>query len=730
MSPHRQRSRTSLRIPRSATRGRLTAAVIALCAVAHAAPVAADMVPGLRVMLHPSAAPRGTLPDGTRAKLERVAGTALAITAVTRTGALELALPGPVDDAIASRLAKLLREDRAVLWAQPMRAPRATAKVAPSDARFRAPDRRLLVRLADGVAEDWSTLAPRFAERLGTPVAAQRKIGNVWLLSLLTARAPDALAAAADTLQQDPEVMYADAVRRMVPQQVPDDPLFAIQWSLSSPAAGVNAPAAWDVQRGSAAITVAVIDTGILPHPDLDGRVLPGYDFVTDAVSARDGDARDPNPRDEGDWADDGDCGDGVPGNDSFFHGLFVSGLIAARTDNGIGIAGMDWAASILPVRTLARCGGTLADVFEGMLWASGVQIAAVPPNPHPARVINMSLAGFGACSSAIQEAVDDALAQGAVVVAAAGNAAMDAEDFSPANCGGVIAVGATDNTGERTGYSNFGRRVDLSAPGGDGGDESSLIVSTHALGTTTPGGPAYAIAAGTSFSTALVSGTVSLMLARNPTLTPGRVLSILQGTTREFPLGTQCRAGSVCGTGLLDAGVAVASTTPASGSLPPNAVPVIEYYRVDIDHYFMTADPGEVAYLDIQLRGIWERTGIVFFAYPDAFLAPPGVQPVCRFHAGGLVDSHFFTANAAECQFVQARWPGTWTLESPAAFWIEVPDASGACRDGTIPVYRFFDNRQDANHRHTPDLSLRRAMNNRGWVPEGTNGVAFCSPA
>ena len=236
-------------------------------------------------------------------------------------------------------------------------------------------------------------------------------------------------------------------------------------------------------------------------------------------------------------------------------------------------------------------------------------------------------------------------------------------------------------------------------------------------------------IAAGTSFSAPLVSGTVSLMLARNPTLTAGRVLSILQGTTREFPLGTQCRAGSLCGAGLLDAGAAVASTPPASATIPPNAIPVIEYYRADNDHYFVTADPNEVAYLDVHMRGVYERTGTVFFAYPDAFLAPPAVQPVCRFYAGGLIDSHFFTASTAECQFVIARWPGTWNLESYAAFWIEVPDASGTCREGTIPIYRFFNNRQDANHRHTPDLSVRRAMVNRGWVPEGPNGVALCSP-
>ena len=705
------------------------AAVAAVAFALLAASAAASTVPGVRVMLHPSAATRGTLPDAMQAKLERIAGTTLTLAATTRTGALELATPEPIDDAVAARIAKALREDRSVLWAEPRRAPRAVAKAASQHPRYNRLDRRLMVRLADGVAEDWASLAPRLAERIGMPLAVERKIGNVWVVSLAIARAPDALAELAAALEQDDAVMYADPVRRMYAQFTPNDPLFPQQWSLSDPLSGVNAPAAWDLQQGSAGFAVAVIDTGIVDHPDLAGRVLPGYDFVTDADRARDGDGRDANPHDEGDWAGDNECGDGVPAFDSFFHGLFVAGLIAANPNNGIGIAGMDFAAKILPVRALARCGGTDADVFEAMLWASGVQIAGVPPNPNPARIINMSLGGFGACSAAIQEAVDDALAQGAVVVVSAGNATLDALDFSPANCSGVITVGATNNAGDRTGYSNFGTRVDLSAPGGESGDESTLILSTYAEGLTTPGAPDYAIASGTSFSAPLVTGTVALMLARNSTLTAGRVLSILQGTAREFPLGTQCRVGSVCGTGLLDAGVALASTIPAAASIPANAIPVIEYYRADVDRYFITADPDEVAHLDVFLRDVYQRTGVVFFAYPDSFLAPPGVKPVCRFYAGGIIDSHFFTASAAECQFVLMRWAGTWQLESPAVFWIETPDANGACREGTIAIYRFFNNRLDANHRLTPDLSVRRAMNNRSWVPEGDNGVAFCSP-
>ena len=402
----------------------------------------------------------------------------------------------------------------------------------------------------------------------------ERQIANVWVLSVALPQSPDTLAQLAAAIQDDPDVQYADPVRRVRPAAAPNDPWYPAQWSLNDPLSGINVEAAWALQP-AAAITVAVIDTGILPHPDLVGRVLAGYDFISDAGRARDGNARDPDPRDEGDWSD-GTCAGAT--YDSFFHGLFVAGQIAANTNNGIGIAGVAAGVRILPVRTLGACGGTFEDVLEGMLWSSGVPIAGVPANTHPARVINMSLGGWGACSSAVQEAIDDALAQGAVVVVSAGNASIDVESFSPANCGGVITVGATGNTGERASYSNFGPRVDLSAPGGDGDDETSLIVSTYAYGSTTPGDPAYAIAAGTSFSAPLVSGTVSLMLARNPTLTAGRVLSILQGTTREFPLGTQCRAGSLCGAGLLDAGAAVASTPPASGiESPASALWVVQ---------------------------------------------------------------------------------------------------------------------------------------------------------
>jgi hypothetical protein len=206
-----------------------------------------------------------------------------------------------------------------------------------------------------------------------------------------------------------------------------------------------------------------------------------------------------------------------------------------------------------------------------------------------------------------------------------------------------------------------------------------------------------------------------------------------MSGTARAFATDSGCGAlAPQCGVGLLDAGLAVRTTILSSSMAPPGTVPVIEYYRADKDHYFLTANPAEIAFVDTQLSPTFQRTGEVFFAWVDPALAPANAQPVCRFYSPlPLIDSHFYTASSSECLFVQAHWPGTWLLENGAAFYVLLPDAAGNCQPGTLPVYRFFDNRQDTNHRYTVDLSVRRAMINREWVPEGNgpNGVGFCSP-
>jgi subtilisin family serine protease len=697
-------------------------------ALALLAPVAgAQTVSQLRLMLHPYAAAPGDLPADALARLQTLAGVPLAISSATRTGGLEFTLPQPISEADANAMLRRLREDRSVLWAEPVRPTISLRSGATSSS---APGNKLMVRLVGDPTPDWGTLLPRWSAMTGAPViSVDRQLGNnTWVLRVQTV-SEDTLAQMAEQLQTDSEVQYADAVTRAHAMLVPNDPLYPNQWTLSDPIGGVNAPAAWDVQTGSPSVTVAVIDTGITAHPDLAGRILPGYDFISDPAMAADGDGRDTDPSDPGDGTRDNECGDGIPGEPSFFHGTFVSGIIAANTNNGVGISGLDWNAKILPVRVLGRCGGTFDDIVDAILWSAGLPVAGAPPNPFPARVINMSLGGAITCPQALQDAINSALTHGTVVVVAAGNSATDVSGFSPASCGGVISVGASTRQGDRASYSNLGLRVDVSAPGGDG------LVQDWILSTGNdpagPGKPDYEFAIGTSFAAPHVAGAASLMLARNANLTPGRVLDLITGSARSFLFGTACMNGAQCGAGLLDISFALQSTLPGASVAPPGTVPVVEYYNPGRDHYFMSANALEQSYVDNVLASAFQRTGELFYAWSDAVLAPLTAVPVCRFYAAGLIASHYFTAIATECQFIVANASAVWLLENPAAFYVLLPDANGICQAGTLPVYKFFNGRYDANQRHTIDLSVRREMINRAWIPQGfgPNHVAFCSP-
>jgi serine protease len=699
----------------------------------------AETVYAIRLRLNPETVAAGPMTPARLAKLEMLAGTKLTQVGMTRTGAFEFALAEPMSAADLAPRLRALRQERSVLWAEPTQPPignrlkRAIAPPAPEPPpAYIGTGNRLMVRLAGDPQPDWGALVPRFTALVGSPVAPVRQIGKVWVLGLMQTVGTDTLASMATRLQADSAVQYADPVLRRYPKFVPNDPYYPVQWSLTDPVGGINVEKAWDLQlqQGAISTTIALIDTGILNHPDLANRLLPGYDFITDAGYARDGTARDADPRDEGDWREEGACG-GFPASPSSWHGTFVTGVMAGDVNNGIGMAGIDLFAQVVPVRVLGECGGTDVDVFEGMLWASGVQIAGVPPNPFPAKVINMSLGGFGTCPNAVQDAIDDALAQGAVVVVAAGNETSDASSFAPAGCNGVITVGATNRKGDITFYSNFGRRIDISAPGGDFDDSGILSLSND--GQTTPGLDAYATEIGTSAAAPHVSGVASMMLARDPTLTAGRVLSILQGTAREFPVGSICRNGNVCGAGILDAGLALASTFPGGGVPPAGAVKVVEFYRSDLDHYYYTWNPDEIYFFTNSPEAKNKPTGQFFFAWASTPGAPPGLLPVCKFFGSPqyFIQSNYYSPSPSECQYVMSHWPGIWTLVDPAAFYVQPADANGQCPGATIPVYRFSNNRKDFNQRMTLDLSVKRAMLNRAWAPDGggPNGVAFCSP-
>jgi serine protease len=708
--------------------------LVVLLAGALTPAMAAETVSRIRLLLHPYIAAPGQLPPGALVNLQALAGVPLTFAGATRTGSLEFNLPQPLDAAAVATMVSRMREDRSVVWAEPVASNAAAKSVVVKTNGKSAPAltrQKLMLRLAPSVLPDWPTLLPRFSAVVGATLTVDHQIGNIWVLTLDTA-VPDAqLANMASQLETDAMIQYADPVQRAVTKVIPNDPDYNQEWALSDPVAGINAPAAWDLQKGNSSIAIAVVDTGITTHPELAGRVLPGYDFISDPARSGDGDGRDNDPSDNGDSTSDGQCFPGSQGEPSSWHGTFVSGIIAANTNNGVGIAGIDWHAMILPVRVLGKCGGTFDDITAGVLWAAGLPVTGVPANPYPARVINMSLGGSTDCPQAMQDAINQALSEGIVVAVAAGNESDDASTSAPANCSGVITVGGSTRQGDRTDYSNFGARVDISAPGGDG-DVANWIFSISNDGTGGPGNPTYKSEIGTSFSAPQVAGTASLMFARNANLTPGRVLNIMSATSRAFPAGTTCAAGGACGAGLLDAGFALQSTPAGDAVAPSNTVPVIEYYRADKDHYFMSANAAEIAFTDTVLSGTFQRTGELFYAWTNPALAPNTAKPVCRFYSRlPLIDSHFYTAIASECQYVLTHEASTWTLENPAAFYVLLPDATGACPASTAPVYRFFDNRNDANQRHTIDLSVQRAMINRGWVPEGSgpNAVAFCTP-
>jgi len=374
-------------------------------------------------------------------------------------------------------------------------------------------------------------------------------------------------------LSADPDVEFAVPNGRKRRTAAPNDPLYAAvpiglrpqgpasgQWYLRAPAADVSLgpvssidiEAAWAHTRGNASVVVAVIDTGVRPeHPDLAGRLLAGYDFVSNTTVANDGGGRDNVPTDPGDWITTAEAAtalfkDNCPTRqDSSWHGTSTSALVGASTDNGIGMAGAAPGVSILPLRALGKCFGDDADIQAAMRWAVGLNVPGVPNNRNPAKVLNLSLGGAGACNAAYQAAVDDVLATGAVIVAAAGNSAGGPVGV-PANCAGVIGVLALRHAGSKVGFSDLGPQIAIAAPGGNcvniTAGSQCLFPMLSATNTGLQGPVAsswsdgFNAAVGTSFSAPLAAATAALMFSAQPALTPPELLARMQDAARPFP--------------------------------------------------------------------------------------------------------------------------------------------------------------------------------------------------
>ena len=461
--------------------------------------------------------------------------------------------------------------------------------------------------------------AKALAARVGVPLDAGPAVSPDTQVVTATGMTSEELA---QRLGEDIDIEYAVVDQRRRGFAIPNDPLYLAgsatgpavgQWYLRPPSgevkSAIDAESAWDITVGSPDVIIADIDSGVrFEHPDLltiaaGGNLLPGYDFISDVNVANDGDGRDPDASDPGDWVTQTELSNRrgpffqcAPGpENSSWHGTQVAGLIAAITNNGIGMASVARTVRLLPVRALGKCGGFDSDIIAAMRWSAGFPVPGVPTNPSPARIINMSLGGEGACTPAYQQAVDELTALNVVIVASAGNSAGHAVG-TPANCNSVIAVGGLRHAGTKVGFSDLGANIAISAPAGNcvnttpGTPCLYPILTTTNLGVTTPGASGYSDSfkpsVGTSFSAPLVAGTVGLMLSVRPALTSPQVKQILQATARMFPTtggdngdGTvvpQCTAPqfdasgqsvdqlqcycttSTCGAGMLDAHSAV----------------------------------------------------------------------------------------------------------------------------------------------------------------------------
>ncbi len=425
------------------------------------------------------------------------------------------------------------------------------------------PSTRIILKLRAAAAT--STDSP--ATRLGR-VGRRTNVGlnllrsitpRMQVLEVSPGQAAEEINTTLARLRTDADVEYATVDERRYLHQAPSDPLFMQQWYLqndpSTPSA-IDASSAWDTTTGSASVVIADIDTGVrFDHPDLlrvsqSGRLLPGYDFVSNEAVANDGDGWDADASDPGDWVTSAESTaapfKGCTVSNSSWHGTRTAGLLGALTNNATGIAGITWGTQILPIRALGKCGGYDSDIQQAMLWAAGLHVNSVPDNPTPARVINMSFGSTGeSCPQSYLDVIQQVTALGVVVVVSAGNEGGPVD--TPGNCAGVVAVAGLRQAGTKVGYSSLGPEVALSAPAGNcvntapGSACLYSILTTTNSGTTVPQTNTYTdqyagANLGTSFSAPMVGGMAALMLSVNPALNSCQMTARLKEGAQPFP--------------------------------------------------------------------------------------------------------------------------------------------------------------------------------------------------
>lgn len=289
------------------------------------------------------------------------------------------------------------------------------------------------------------------------------------------------------------------------PLKVANDTYYGLQTNLEQ----ISLPAAWNISTGASAndVIVAVIDSGVfLAHEDLQGQLIAGYDFISDIDNSGDGDGLDDNPDDPGDQSNI---------SNSSWHGTHVAGIIAAKSNNELGVAGVSWGAKIMPLRASGYLGADSYDVAQAILYATKWPNGSNSVPNRRADIINISL-GSTTSSTIEQQAINTAVNQGVLVVAAAGNDGAKVH-YYPAAYPNVIAVAATNPNGQQASYSNYGSFINIAAPGGDGSQNilSTFVEVKHGVRNS-----GYAYSRGTSMAAPHVTGVLALMKAVNPNLT------------------------------------------------------------------------------------------------------------------------------------------------------------------------------------------------------------------
>src|SRR5690606_32682000 len=296
----------------------------------------------------------------------------------------------------------------------------------------------------------------------------------------------------AKRMQMQDVVEWAEPNYIVQPTLIPNDTRYARQWHYPA----INLPQAWDLSTGDVdapqePVIVAVIDTGVyLAHPDLAPKLEPGYDFISSTSISRDGDGIDANPDDPGD--------SDTPGASSW-HGTHVAGTVAARSNNGVGVAGVSWGAKIMPLRALGKIGNTF-DISESIRFAARLSNDSGTIPTRKADIINLSLGGTG-FSNTLLSAITDARDAGVIIVAAAGNENVSTP-FYPAAYQWVIGLSDSNPQATKANYSHSGTYVDIAAPGGEMQQGVSFgVLSTVADDNSGVRVPAVAFSQGTSMA-------------------------------------------------------------------------------------------------------------------------------------------------------------------------------------------------------------------------------------